>query len=77
MRIPMYNLELAADAIKAAYPATVHDQPLRFRDFMANTRRCKLYDYDTGTWMTYAEARDLPPAEPTAEVDAEPEPATA
>jgi omega-6 fatty acid desaturase (delta-12 desaturase) len=56
MRIPMYNLELAADAIKAAYPDTVHDEPLRFRDFMANTRQCKLYDYDEGQWLTYQQA---------------------
>src|SRR5262245_26289597 len=58
MRIPMYNLPLAADAIKAAYPETVHDEPLRFRDFVANSRQCKLYDYDDGVWLTYAEARE-------------------
>lgn len=58
MRIPMYNLELAADAIKEAYPDTVHDEPMRFRDFIDNSRQCKLYDYDTGTWLTYAEARE-------------------
>jgi acyl-lipid omega-6 desaturase (Delta-12 desaturase) len=56
MRIPMYNLDIAADAIKAAYPDTVHDEPLRFRDFVANTRQCKLYDFDDGRWLTYAEA---------------------
>lgn len=56
MRIPMYHLELAADAIKAAYPDVVHDEKLRFRDFMANTRRCKLYDFEQGRWLTYAEA---------------------
>jgi len=53
MRIPMYNLELAADAIKAAYPDTVHDAPLRFRDYIANTQACKLYDFDTHEWLTY------------------------
>ena len=74
MRIPMYNLELAADAIRDAYPGTVRDIPLRFRDFMENTRRCKLYDYDTGTWMTYAEAADHLAAKPVAPA---PEPATA
>lgn len=58
LRIPMYRLELAADAITAAYPDTVHDEPLRFRDFMANSRRCKLYDFEAGTWLTYAQARD-------------------
>ncbi len=56
MRIPMYNLELAADAIKAAYPDTVHDEQLRFRDFVANSRQCKLYDFEAGTWLTYREA---------------------
>jgi acyl-lipid omega-6 desaturase (Delta-12 desaturase) len=57
MRIPMYNLELAADAIKAAYPESVHDEPLRFTDFVRNTRQCKLYDFDRHQWMTYEEAR--------------------
>lgn len=55
MRIPMYNLDVAADAIKSAYPDTVHDEPLRFRDFMANTKQCKLYDFDAHEWLTYGE----------------------
>ena len=62
MRIPMYNLELAAESIKAAFPETVHDKPLRFRDFTSNTRRCKLYDFDAGRWLTYEDARSLVPA---------------
>jgi len=53
----MYNLELAADAIKAAYPDSVHDEPLRFTDFVRNTRRCKLYDFDRHEWLTYEEVR--------------------
>ena len=57
MRIPMYNLELAAGAIKAAYPDDVHDEPLRFADFVRNTRACKLYDFDRGEWLTYEDAR--------------------
>lgn len=56
MRIPMYNLELAADAIKTAYPDVVHDEPLRFRDFMANTKQCKVYDFDTHEWLSYEQA---------------------
>ena len=32
---------------------------MRFRDFVDNSRQCKLYDYDTGTWLTYAEAPHL------------------
>jgi omega-6 fatty acid desaturase (delta-12 desaturase) len=56
VRIPMYHLEQATDAIAAAFPGVLHDEPLRFRDFMANSRRCKLYDFDAGRWLTYAEA---------------------
>jgi omega-6 fatty acid desaturase (delta-12 desaturase) len=57
MRVPMYHLEEAADAIEAAFPGTVIDKPLRFRDFVANSRACKLYDFDAGRWLTYAEGR--------------------
>lgn len=56
MRIPMYNLELATDAIEQAFPGTIHDEPLRFMDFVRNTRRCRLYDFDEGRWYTYREA---------------------
>jgi omega-6 fatty acid desaturase (delta-12 desaturase) len=58
MRIPMYNLEMAALAIEKEYPDVVHDAPLRFRDFRRNTRACKLYDFDEGRWLTYAQARE-------------------
>lgn len=56
MRIPMYNLEKAAKAIETAFPNTVHDEVWRFGDFRRATKACKLYDFDTGTWLTYAEA---------------------
>lgn len=56
MRIPMYNLELAASAIKEAFPDDVHEDKLRFRDFIANTKVCKLYDFEAGRWLSYDEA---------------------
>lgn len=56
VRIPMYNLEMAADAIREAFPETVKEEPLRFRDYLRNTRSCKLYDFDEGRWLTYAAA---------------------
>jgi len=55
MRIPFYGLEPAAAAIKAEFPDAVHDEKLRFRDFVANSRQCKLYDFADGRWMTYDE----------------------
>ena len=56
MRIPFYGLEPAAAAIKAEFPDTIHDEKLRFRDFMRNSRQCKLYDFERGRWFTYDQA---------------------
>ena len=67
MRIPMYNLELATDAMKEAFPGTIHDEPLRFMDFVRNTRVCRLYDFDEGRWYTYREAAKRPAAEQVSE----------
>lgn len=67
MRIPMYNLELATDAMKEAFPGTIHDEPLRFMDFVRNTRVCRLYDFDEGRWYTYREAAQRPAAEQVSE----------
>jgi len=64
VRIPMYNLEMATDAVKDAFPGVIHDEPLRYRDFMANTRHCKLYDFDAGHWLSYEEALAPPLDEP-------------
>ena len=67
MRIPMYNLEMATDAIKEAFPGTVHDEPLRFMDFVRNTRKCRLYNFDEGRWYTYREAAQRQNAQPVTE----------
>jgi len=67
MRIPMYNLELATEAMKEAFPGTIHDEPLRFMDFVRNTRVCRLYDFDEGRWYTYREAAKRLTAEQVAE----------
>jgi len=56
MRLPFYGLEPAAEAIKAEFPDVVHDEKLRFRDFVSNSRQCKLYDFEAGRWLTYDEA---------------------
>jgi len=67
MRIPMYNLELATEAMKEAFPGTIHDEPLRFMDFVRDTRVCRLYDFDEGRWYTYREAAKRLTAEQVAE----------
>ncbi|MCB1017306.1 MAG: fatty acid desaturase, partial [Acidimicrobiales bacterium] len=63
VRIPMYHLERATDAMAEAFPGVIHDEPLSFRDFMANTRVCKLYDFDAGRWLSYQEALAATPDE--------------
>ena len=57
MRIPMYHLPAAGQALAKAFPGDIIERKLRFRDFFANTRACKLYDFDSGRWLTYADAR--------------------
>jgi len=57
MRIPMYRLEAAAAAIEAAFPGEIIDRKLRFRDFVRNSRACKIYDYDSARWLRYADLK--------------------
>ncbi|MFQ5557214.1 MAG: fatty acid desaturase [Acidimicrobiales bacterium] len=55
MRIPCYHLEAAAAAILDAFPDRAIDRKMRWRDYLATTRTCKLHDFDAGTWHTYRE----------------------
>jgi omega-6 fatty acid desaturase (delta-12 desaturase) len=57
MRIPMYHLKAAGQAIAENFPVT--ERKLRLRDIWANTRACKLYDFDNHVWLTYREAAAL------------------
>jgi omega-6 fatty acid desaturase (delta-12 desaturase) len=52
-RIPFYNLEKAAKHLHDKYPGVVRDVPLRMHDYFRATRLCKLYDFDTETWLDY------------------------
>ena len=52
-RIPFYHLPAAAQAIKEHYPEAAHDQPFKFWDYARTTRRCKLYDFESNTWLDY------------------------
>ncbi len=55
MRIPMYHLREAGQAIVAEFP--VPERKLRFSEVRANAKACKLYDFDAHRWLTYSEAR--------------------
>jgi omega-6 fatty acid desaturase (delta-12 desaturase) len=57
-RIPMYNLPEASAALIEAFPDDVVERDLRFSEYLRNTRACKLYDMDTGEWLTYAQGRE-------------------
>jgi omega-6 fatty acid desaturase (delta-12 desaturase) len=54
VRIPFWALPRAARALAERSGGTLHERPLRLRDYLANTRRCKLFDYARGIWVDYA-----------------------
>ncbi len=62
MRIPMYHLKEAGQAILAHFP--VKERKLRLRDVVANTRACKLYDFDGHRWLTYRQASEWLASQP-------------
>jgi acyl-lipid omega-6 desaturase (Delta-12 desaturase) len=52
-RIPFYHLPRAAAALEATLGDGVRPVRLRLRDYVATTRRCKLYDFERGRWTRY------------------------
>lgn len=55
MAIPCYRLPEAARAIAEAYPDHVHEHRISPRQYLANTKACKLYDWEAGCWVGYPE----------------------
>jgi omega-6 fatty acid desaturase (delta-12 desaturase) len=51
--VPFYHLPRAAAALAHQYGVGVATQRLRLRDYLATTRRCKLYDFERGVWCGY------------------------
>ncbi len=72
VRIPFHALPEAAAAIAAEYGDSVRERPLRFRDYLRDVHRCKLYDFDRQRWLPYAAARGSVPATEQAEPAAPP-----
>jgi omega-6 fatty acid desaturase (delta-12 desaturase) len=52
-RIPFYGLPAAAEALTRHFGDCIHTRPLRLRDYVETTRRCKLYDFERGVWCGY------------------------
>ena len=65
-RIPCYHLEEAATAIDEAFPGHLVDSKLRMRDYVRTTKSCKLFDFESGRWLTYRQAAELNAAQRTA-----------
>lgn len=55
MRIPCYRLPEAARAIAASFPEDVEQRSIRLRDYLRSTSTCKLYNYEQGRWIGYAD----------------------
>jgi omega-6 fatty acid desaturase (delta-12 desaturase) len=60
MRIPFYELPRAAKAIRDAFPDAVRERRFSMREYLRTTRRCKLYDFERGTWLTFSKASVRP-----------------
>jgi omega-6 fatty acid desaturase (delta-12 desaturase) len=56
-RIRFDHLPRAAAAIAAAHKDAVRSTRMSIRGYLRTTRACKLYDFETGQWSTYAEQR--------------------
>jgi acyl-lipid omega-6 desaturase (Delta-12 desaturase) len=52
-RIPFYHLPAASDALLAAYPGVACERTWNLGSYLRTTRRCKLFDFSTGTWHGY------------------------
>ncbi len=53
-RIPFYHLPRAAEALTLALGRNESVTPLRLGEYARAARRCKLYDFERGTWVDYA-----------------------
>ena len=56
MRIPFYGLPAAVDALREDLGDDLIERDYALRDYTRATRECKLYDFDSGRWYTYADA---------------------
>lgn len=53
-RIPFYRLPRAAEVLAHTLGEGATVTPLRMSGYLRATRRCKLYDFERGTWVDYA-----------------------
>jgi len=55
-RIPFYNLPRAHESLRNEYKRYFHEYRFRWRYLYMVFKRCKLYDFELNTWMTFKEA---------------------
>ena len=56
MKIPFYNLPRALDEMKKEYKPFIQERKSLIKDYVKNTSKCKLMNFETGEWMTYKQA---------------------
>jgi len=57
MQIPFYKLPQATEAIKKAFPNVISEDRLSFRAYLRTTKKCKLYNFEEGRWLTLPSSR--------------------
>jgi acyl-lipid omega-6 desaturase (Delta-12 desaturase) len=53
MTIPLYQLQAAQKQLEALVPGQILKRPFSWAEYRACARTCKLFDFDTGRWVTF------------------------
>ena len=54
--IPFYHLPRALEELRERFGADIHESKRFWRDYLAATRSCKLFDAEKGEWRGYPDA---------------------
>ena len=55
MRIPFYRLPAATKALCEKFEDAIVVRGFNLRDYLETTRNCKVFDFESGTWLRYGE----------------------
>ena len=57
MRIPCYNLTEAGKALANTFPNDIKEKKFKWRDYINTVKQCKVYNFETGVWSRYPQAK--------------------
>jgi omega-6 fatty acid desaturase (delta-12 desaturase) len=63
MRIPFYGLPAATDALRKHFAEYIVERRYNLSDYVDSTKNCKLFDFESGTWLKYDDPVPVPATE--------------